>query len=183
MKDILLKIWLYFISIICTIVLSIIIAVIIDILSTATIYYLDILIPEIISRSLSFNISDVGSDIIKDNIIPGWGTISSIINNNSFGPRIHLLLLIIIDIVFCLLSFFFAHLLDKVVRKNIFLMLIYILVVLFIIIKNVILVFFTTYYIDLGLQQDVWFYLVSVIILGIQVLLYFLIGVNLYKKY
>ena len=160
-----------------TIVLSAAIAFILYLLATTLIYQADILIPEFFSKSFDFTASDVLNDVARNQIIPGWGTLSSIINNPSFGVRVSMIICTIVVVVVMLVVFGIAYLLNKVAENNLFFVILYSCIALFFFAATIRLSFFTDFFSELGVKQNVWFYIVSIVVLALQLLVYYSIGI------
>lgn len=161
---------------IATIVLSSAITFVLYFLAVDIIFQVDILIPSIIKDSISFDFSDVMHDVARNQIIPGWGTMSSIINNPSMGARATLIICIIVDFIILFIVTGLTYLLKKVILENKILTIIYVCIALFFLVMTIRLTYFTNFYIYLGLQRNVWFYIVSIVIIAIQTFLFWGIG-------
>ena len=159
-----------------TIALSSAIAFIILLLATNLIFQADVLIPEFFSKSFSFTASEVMRDVARDQIIPGWGTLSSIIDNPSFGVRISLLVCFFVTVIVLLIVFGLAFLLNKVVQRSTFLIVLYALFALLAFAVTIRIAYFSNYYVSMGIHRNFWFFVVSIVMIGLQALLFIGIG-------
>ena len=77
-------------------------------ISVGVLYLVMTLVPRFVSNMFNFTSADVASDVMKDQLIPGWGTLSSIVNEPNFSTRISMILYtILVVIALCIVVFLF----------------------------------------------------------------------------
>ena len=169
----------YFLRFLGTIGLSSAICVSLSWISLGVLYWVMTLIPRFVSNMFNFTSADVASDVMKNQLIPGWGTLSSIVNDPNFSVRVSMLLYTIIVAIALGIVFYFAYLLMKVVKGNKFFTIIFsVIAVLFVLYTFVLMFGGEDYY---GIEMGWGFYLASIIIFGLFVIIKIGIATSLWK--
>lgn len=169
----------YLLRFLGTIVLSSAICISLSWISVGVLYLVMTLVPRFISNMFNFTSADVASDVAKDILIPGWGTLSSIVNDPNFSTRVSMILYTIIVVIALGIVFYLANLLIKVVKGNKFFTIIFSVVAVMLVLYTFVLMYGGgDFY---GIEKGWGFYLTSIIIFGILVIIKVGIAISLWK--
>lgn len=148
-------------------------------LATFVQYEVMTLIPTFLANMFNFTLADVMRDSSKDMLIPGWGYWSSIVNDPNFSTRISIIISTIIVFVVLGILCFLCYLLGKVVKGNkIFTLIFAVTAAIFILYTSMIMYSGDDFG---GIERGLGFYLASIIILGLQIIIKIGIATSLWK--
>ena len=118
-------------------------------------------------------------DVIKNRLIPGWGTFSSIVNDSNFSIRLSILLYSFVVIAALCVVGYLVYLLTKVVKGNRFFTIIFsVIAVMFILFTFSVMYSGEDYY---GIEKGLGFYLTSAILLVLLVIIKIGIAISLWE--
>ena len=148
-------------------------------ISVGVLYLVMTLVPRFISNMFNFTSADVASDVMKDQLIPGWGTLSSIVNDPNFSTRVSMILYTIIVVIALCIVGFGVYLLMKVVKGNKFFTILFAVVAVMLILYTFVIMFGgDDFY---GIEKGWGFYLTSIIVFGLLSIIKIGIATSLWK--
>ena len=131
------------------------------------------------SNLFNFTADEVVVDVIKNRLIPGWGTFSSIVNDSNFSIRLSILLYSFVVIAALCVVGYLVYLLTKVVKGNRFFTIIFsVIAVMFILFTFSVMYSGEDYY---GIEKGLGFYLTSAILLVLLVIIKIGIAISLWE--
>ena len=148
-------------------------------ISIGVLYLVMTLIPRFISNMFNFSAAEVGSDVLKNQLIPGWGYLSSIVNDPNFSTRLSIIISVIVVVIALCIVAFFVYLLMKVVEGNKFFTIIFFFFSVMLFLYTI-----TTMYIGedfYGIEKGWGYYITSIILLGLLALIKIGIATSLWK--
>ena len=164
----------YLLRFLGTIVLSSAICISLSWISVGVLYLVMTLVPRFISNMFNFTSADVASDVMKDQLIPGWGTLSSIVNDPNFSTRVSMILYTIIVVIALCIVGFLVYLLMKVVKGNKFFTILFAVIAVMLILYTFVIMYggddFYGIEKGMGILFDLYYslwYLLSIIKIGI----------------
>ena len=163
-------------SIIISVIVSFAISYITIYITMVVISLITVLIPEFISNVFCFSEAEVAKCVVRDNIIPGWGRLSAIIDDPNFNVRLTMFIDTIITIIALAITGGIAYLLQKIVNKSKVMMVIYGIIAIYFFIRMIMEIYLSGYYVEMGIDKSIWFYIVSIAMLAISFFVYVLIG-------
>ena len=169
----------FFLRFLGTIGLSSAICISLSWISVGVLYLVMTLVPRFISNMFNFTSADVASDVMKDQLIPGWGTLSSIVNDPNFSTRVSMILYTIIVVIALCIVGFLVYLLMKVVKGNKFFTILFAVVAVMLILYTFVIMFgVDDFY---GIEKGWGFYLTSIIVFGLLSIIKLGIATSLWK--
>lgn len=153
-------------------------------LATSLLALIMTILPVIISNVFSFSASDFANDVLKDQILPGWGFYSSIVNRPDFSARltgfIATLILFAASAILAAVVVFIKKFIVKDSKS------ISIILGVTILCYSVYAIFFMftsdKYNAVFGIDQSFWFYLVASIISILLLIICFIVTVYFYNS-
>lgn len=135
-------------------------------IATSLLAIVMIIVPVILSNMFSFGIHDVVNDVSKNSLIPGWGTLSSIVNNPDFSARTTgFISIIIVFIALAILSAIIYFVKGYIIKNSKSISIISELIILFFSAYAVFIMFTSDMYTSIwGIDSGFWFYFVAVIL-------------------
>lgn len=148
-------------------------------LATFVQYKVMTLIPTFLANMFNFTLADVMRDSSKDMLIPGWGFLSSIVNDPNFSTRISIIISTITVLVVLGILCFLYYLLIKIVKGDkIFTFIFAITAVILVLYTSMIMYGGDDFW---GIERGLGFYLASIVILGLQIIIKMGIATSLWK--
>lgn len=170
------KLLLYILRVIGTILLSFAITLALGVLAVDVICHAYSMIPALFFSSFVVDMQGVMQDTTRNILIPGWGFISSIVNNPSFGVRVAMFLYtIIVAIVLAIIAFATKFLL-KIVNGDRFMFIMYCILAIFQFCMAINIIYFRDAILEFGIERGIWFGIVSVIVVVLLGAFYWEIG-------
>ena len=166
----------YVLRLIASIIISVIVSFAISYLAMVVISLIMVLIPEFISNIFCFSEDEVVKCVVRDNIIPGWGRLSAIIDDPNVNIRLKMFIDTIIIIIALAITGGIAYLLQKIVNKSKVMVVIYGITAICFFIRIITVIYLSDFYTEMGIDKGIWFYIVSIAILAILLFIYVLIG-------
>ena len=166
----------YVLRLIASIIISVIVSFAISYLAMVVISLIMVLIPEFISNVFCFSEDEVAKCVVRDNIIPGWGRLSAIMDDPNLNVRLTMFIDTFIIIIALAITGGIAYLLQKIVNKSKVMMVIYGITAIYFFIRIITVIYLSDYYTEMGIGKGIWFYIVSIAILAILLFIYVLIG-------
>lgn len=184
----------YILRLLASIIISVIVSFAISYITMVVISLITVLIPEFISNVFCFSENEVAKCVVRDNIIPGWGRLSAIIDDPNFNVRLTMFIDTIITIIALAITGGIAYLLQKIVilalaitggivyllqkivNKSKVMMVIYGIIAIYFFIRMIMEIYLSGYYVEMGIDKSIWFYIVSIAMLAISFFVYVLIG-------
>ena len=166
----------YILRLLASIIISVIVSFAISYITMVVISLITVLIPEFISNVFCFSEDEVAKCVVRDNIIPGWGRLSAIIDDPNFNVRLTMFIDTIITIIALAITGGIAYLLQKIVNKSKVMMVIYGIIAIYFFIRMIMEIYLSGYYVEMGIDKSIWFYIVSIAMLAISFFVYVLIG-------
>lgn len=169
----------YILRFLGTLGLSSVICISLSWISVGVLYLILTLIPRFFSNMFNFTADEVASDVLKDQLIPGWGTLSSIVNDPNFSTRLSILLYSLVVIAALCVVGYFAYLLTKIVKGNKFFALLFsVIAVMLILFTFSVMYSGEDFY---GIEKGLGYYLTSAILFGLLVTIKIGIATSLWK--
>ena len=162
-----------------TIGLSSLICISLSWTSIGVLYLIMTLVPRFISNMFNFTSADVASDVMKDQLIPGWGTLSSIVNDPNFSTRVSMILYTIIVVIALCIVGFLVYLLMKVVKGNKFFTILFAVIAVMLILYTFVMMYGGDHF--YGIEKGWGFYLTSIIVFGLLSIIKIGIATSLWK--
>ena len=150
----------YLLRFVASIGLSSAICISLSWISIGVLYLVMTLIPRFISNMFNFSAAEVGSDVLKNQLIPGWGYLSSIVNDPNFSTRLSIIISVIVVVIALCIVAFFVYLLMKVVEGNKFFTIIFSVIAVMLFLFTI-----TTMYIGedfYGIEKGWGYYITSI---------------------
>ena len=184
----------YILRLLASIIISVIVSFAISYITMVVISLITVLIPEFISNVFCFSEDEVAKCVVRDNIIPGWGRLSAIIDDPNVNVRLTMFIDTIITIIALAITGGIAYLLQKIVilalaitggivyllqkivNKSKVMMVIYGIIAIYFFIRMIMEIYLSGYYVEMGIDKSIWFYIVSIAMLAISFFVYVLIG-------
>ena len=169
----------YLLRFVASIGLSSAICISLSWISIGVLYLVMTLIPRFISNMFNFSAAEVGSDVLKNQLIPGWGYLSSIVNDPNFSTRLSIIISVIVVVIALCIVAFFVYLLMKVVEGNKFFTIIFSVIAVMLFLFTI-----TTMYIGedfYGIEKGWGYYITSIILLGLLAFIKIGIAISLWK--
>lgn len=148
-------------------------------ISIGVLYLVMTLIPRFIGNMFNFSAAEVGSDVLKNQLIPGWGYLSSIVNEPNFSTRLSIFISVIVVVIALCIVGFFVYLLTKVVEGNKFFTIILSVIAVMLFLFTIVTMYAgEDFY---GIEKGWGYYITSIILLGLLAIIKIGIATSLWK--